>query len=160
MRWKKEEIKQLKEIYPNTPNKEIARRLNRIKYSIEMKAKNLGLKKQPKPPPPETPQLPNTFHLIDRDQVTKRDKVELLFNDTAPTEIYTQELENPKLTDTQRHKIMNGLGNMINIINSIMRYTPDEIFMEQPDLYQEFLKITTQDKPIRSRRIRLRKKRP
>jgi len=160
MRWKKEETKQLKELYPDTPNKEIAIRLNRSQYSIEMKAKNLGLKKQPKPPPPETPQTPNTFKLIDRDEVTKRDKVELLRYSWSLAELYTQELENPELSDAQRHKIMNGMGNMINIINSIMRYTPDEVFMEQPDLYQEFLKISHKGTKVRSRRYRHQQRRP
>lgn len=160
MRWKKEEIKQLKELYPNTPNKEIAIHLSRSKYSIEMKAKNLGLKKQSSPPPPDIPQISNTFKLIKRDEVTKRDKVELLRYSWSLTELYMQELENPELSEAQRHKIMNGMANMINIINSIMRYTPEEVFMEQPDLYQEFLKISNKGTKIRSRRYRHQQRRP
>ena len=152
MQWRPEEIEALKTLYPSTPNREIAQRLNRSQYSVEMKAKNLKLAKQPNPPPIPTSTLPHPFNLINRDEVTKRDKVELLRYSWTLIELYMKELENQKLSDNQRHKILNGLGNVINIINSIMRYTPEEIFMEQPDLYQQFLNIINSEKTVQPRK--------
>jgi len=151
MRWSPGEIETLKALYPSTPNRQIARRLQRSQYSVEMKAKNLKLTKQPSPPPAPTPAI-QPFNLIDRDEVTKRDKTELLRYSWTLIETYKKELENQKLSDSQRNKILNGMGNMINIVNSIMRYTPEEIFMEQPNLYQQFLNIITSDKKVHPRR--------
>ena len=155
MRWSKEEEETLKQLYPHTPNREIAQRLKRSQHSIEMKAKRLKLTKQSNPPPP-TPQYLNQFTTLTREEATKRDKIELLRYSWSLIDLYKKELTNPKLTETQRHKIMSSMGNMINIINSIMRYTPDEVFMEKPDLKQQFIEIVSRDQPIRSRRIRLK----
>ena len=161
MKWSPEEIEKLKTLYPQTPNREIAQRLNRSQYSVEMKAKNLKLAKQPNPPA-STPTPRQPFNLIDREEITKRDKVELLRYSWTLIEHYVKELENQKLSDGQRHKILNNMGNMINIINSIMRYTPEEIFMEQPNLYQQFIKIAKSENPVKTRKYKFndRRKRP
>lgn len=45
-RWDEEELALLRDIYPKTPNLEIAQRLNRSVKSIVSKAHNLGLKKE------------------------------------------------------------------------------------------------------------------
>ena len=45
-RWDEEELTLLREIYPKTPNLEIAQRLNRSVKSIVSKAHNLGIKKE------------------------------------------------------------------------------------------------------------------
>ena len=45
-RWDEEELALLREIYPKTPNLEIAQRLNRSVKSIVSKAHNLGLRKE------------------------------------------------------------------------------------------------------------------
>lgn len=45
--WTEDEINLLKKLHPSMPNNEIARRLDRPRYSIENKAKKLGLIKSP-----------------------------------------------------------------------------------------------------------------
>ena len=154
MRWSEEEVETLKELYPHTPNREIAQHLHRSQHSIEMKAKRLKLTKQSNPPPP-TPQYINQFTLLTRKETKKLDKIDLLGYSWTLAKMYANELENTELTHTQRHKVMNGLGNIISIINGIMRYTPDEIFLEQPDLKQQFIEIVSRDQPVKSRRTRL-----
>jgi hypothetical protein len=45
-RWDSEAIEKLRQIYPTTPNLEIARQLQRSVKSVVSKAHNLGLKKE------------------------------------------------------------------------------------------------------------------
>jgi hypothetical protein len=45
--WTEEEVYLLKELYPKTPTKDIANRLNRSLFSINNKATYLGLFKNP-----------------------------------------------------------------------------------------------------------------
>lgn len=159
MRWSDEEVETLKKLYPTTPNREIAERLRRSQHSVEMKAKRLHLQKAPSPPPPPEPSRVNEFVVITREEATKRDKVELLRYSWSLTDMYKRELENPGLDDARRQKIMNSMANMINVTNSIMRNTPDEIFEEKPDLNQKLRHVISRETPVKSRRIRLRRKR-
>lgn len=160
MRWSDEEVEVLKRLYPSTPNREIAGRLHRSQYSVEMKAKSLRLKKAPSPPPPAEPRRHvNEFAMVTREEATKRDKVELLRYSWSLTDMYKRELENPGLDDGSRQKIMNSMANMINVTNSIMRNTPDEVFEEKPDLDQRFRRVISRETPVKSRRVRLRRKR-
>ena len=155
MRWSQDEVDILENLYPSTPNDEIARRLGRSRYSVEMKAKRLGFEKeQPSPAPEEEDSpAPPSFELISREEALKRDKVELLRYSWSLTDLIKDEINNPKLDDAQRHKIMNSMANMINITSTIMRYTPEEVFQEQPDLDKRFIEIVTENDSIRSRRF-------
>lgn len=161
MRWSDEEVETLRKLYPTTPNRELAERLRRSQYSVEMKAKSLRLRKEPSPPPTKEPpsRHENEFTVITREEATKRDKVELLRYSWSLTDMYRRELENPGLDDARRQKIMKSMANMINVTNSIMRNTPDEVFEEEPDLDQRFRLVVSRDSPIRSRRVRLMRKR-
>jgi len=160
MRWSDEEVEVLKKLYPGTPNRIVAERLRRSQYSVEMKAKRLRLQKEPSPPPGKEPRrYVNEFAVITREEATKRDKVELLRYCWSLTDMFKRELDNPGLDDARRQKIMNSMANMINITNSIMRNTPDEIFEEKPDLHQKFRHVISRESPVRGRRVRLRRKR-
>jgi len=149
----------LKELYPDTPNREIAERLRRSQHSVEMKAKSLRLRKAPSPPPPPEPRYVNEFALITREEAVKRDKVELLRYSWSLTDMYKRELENPGLDDGSRQKIMNSMANMINVTNTIMRYTPEEVFQEEPDLDQRLRRVISREAPVKGRRVRLWRKR-
>lgn len=153
MRWSKNEVEVLKNLYPNTPNEQIARQLGRSLYSVEMKAKRLGLLKKSSPSPIElcTPEY-IMFKLISRKDALNRDKVDLLRYSWSLTDLLEKELSNPNLDDAQRHKIMNSMANMINITSTIMRYTPEEVFQEKPDLNDRLVKIIRTNSPIQPRK--------
>lgn len=160
MRWRDEEVETLKKLYPSTPNRELAERLHRSQYSVEMKAKRLQLQKEPSPPPTKEPhRYVNEFAVITREEAAKRDKVELLRYCWSLTDMFKRELDNPSLDDAQRQKIMNSMANMINVTNSIMRNTPDEIFEEKPDLNQKFRHIISRESTVKGRRVRLSRRR-
>jgi hypothetical protein len=162
MRWSQDEVDILENLYPSTPNDEIARRLGRSRYSVEMKAKRLGFEKeQPSPAPEEEGSpAPPSFELISREEALKRDKVELLRYSWSLTDLIKEEMNNPNLSDAQRHKIINSMSNMINITCTIMRHTPEEVFQEQPDLNERFLKVSYYDSPIKPRKFRFSKGKP
>jgi len=110
MRWSDEEVEVLKKLYPGTPNRELAERLRRSQYSVEMKAKRLRLQKEPSPPPGKEPRrYVNEFAVITREEATKRDKVELLRYCWSLTDMFKRELDNPGLDDARRQKIMNSI---------------------------------------------------
>jgi len=46
-RWCKEDVARLRELYPETPNLDIAKQLERTLKSVVSKAHDLGLKKSP-----------------------------------------------------------------------------------------------------------------
>jgi hypothetical protein len=153
MRWSDNEVEVLKNLYPTTPNEQIARQLGRSLYSVEMKAKRLGLLKNSSPSPLELCIPENIiFKLISRKDALKRDKVDLLRYSWSLTDLLEKELSNPNLDDAQRHKIMNSMANMINITSTIMRYTPEEVFQEKPDLNDRLVKIIRKNSPIQPRK--------
>lgn len=157
MKWSDEEAETLINLYPGTPNSEIAKRLGRSLYSVEMKAKRLQLQKDASPPPTgESRHHVNEFTVITREEATRRDKVELLRYCWSLTDMFRRELDNPSLDDAKRQKIMNSMANMINVTNSIMRYTPDEVFEEKPDLSKRLRHVISRDTSFRSRRVRRR----
>ncbi|MBD3207802.1 hypothetical protein GF319_15840 [Candidatus Bathyarchaeota archaeon] len=155
MKWSLDEVDILKNLYPTTSNADIARHLGRSLHSVEMKAKSLNLKKKPSPAPEKIfePDF-SLFTLISREEAVRRDKIDLLRYCWSLTDLYNKELNNPNLEDAQRHKIMNSMANMINVTSTILRYTPEEVFQEKPDLNERLVKIIRADSPIQPRKYR------
>ena len=120
---------------------------------MEMKAKRLGLEKTPSPAPEALYQPDHAmFALISREEALGRDKVDLLRYCWSLTDLFKLELSNPNLDDAQRHKIMNSMANMINVTSTILRYTPDEVFQEKPDLNERLVRIISNENSVKPRR--------
>ena len=139
MRWTEEEEHKLAELYPETPAHIIASLLNRSISSIHTKAQRLGIRKKDNQQiNPTIKPYTNTYQTITREEVMRRDKVELLRVSWSLLDMEKRELNNPNLSEAQRRKQMASLNNVINTINNINKTTPEEFYDEKPDLAESF----------------------
>jgi hypothetical protein len=160
-KWTEEEERLMRELYPTTDNATLSRRLGRSVSAVENKASRIGLKKR-MPKKEETAEedeegFDNPFELISREEALKLDKIDLLRINWSLSLMYQRELNNPDLTKSERHKLMNALSNHTSIINSIMKSAEEELKEEEEDLEAKFIKISMGEgaPTIRARRVRI-----
>jgi hypothetical protein len=156
--WTDEEESLLREKYPSLSAGALSEMLGRSVSSVEGKAKRLGLRKadteQVEIDPPHN--YPNQFEMMTRDDALKLDKIDLLRINWSLFEMYRRELNNPNLTKTERHRLMNALSNHTSIINSVMKGSEDQLG-EEDDLKAQFVRLKLGDggKEVRLRRVRI-----
>lgn len=158
-RWTEEEEKILREEYPVTDTLILSKRLGRSVSAVENKASRMGLRKTEAGGDlcvgePGREGFGNPFVLISREEALGLDKLELLRLNWSLALMYQRELNNPNLTQAERHKLMNALSNYTAIVNNIMEGS-EELGEEEDDLESKFIEISGRERPtlVRARRV-------
>lgn len=162
-RWTEEEERVLRKEYPTSSNLVLSQKLGRSIGAIENKASRMGLRKEVKedgedPEKGDENGFDNSFELIGREEALKLDKIDLLRINWSLAFMYQKELNNPNLSKSERHKLMNALSNHTAIINSIRKGAEEELEEEEEDLQAKLNKVVSRRTP-KGRRIRLDKRR-
>jgi hypothetical protein len=90
-----------------------------------------------------------------REEALKLDKIDLLRVNWSLFEMYRRELNNPSLSKTERHKLMNAMSNLTSIINSVMKGSEEQLG-EEDDLKARFTSLNLREsRGIGSRRVRM-----
>ncbi len=155
--WTDEEESLLREKYLSVPVKTLAEALGRSVPSIDNKIRRLGLIKSNDSSIslPTRSSLQNSFEMMTREDAQKLDKIDLLRVNWSLFQMYERELDNPKLSKTQRHKLMGAMCSLTSVINSIMKGSEEQLG-DEDDLKARFtrLNLGTGGRGYSSRRSR------
>ena len=158
MAWSEREETLLRENYPSVKNSTLSDMLGRSVYSIECRAKRLGLRKMGATQGGgEAPDgYSNPFEMMTREDALKLDKIDILRVNWSLFEMYRRELNNPSLTKAERHRLMNALSNHTSIINSVMKGSEDQLG-DEDDLKASFIRLSLGDgRPeVKARRVHI-----